>query len=115
MKNQKGSSLVEVVVAMVILALLITGLNTCILAMINSNVSSKELSFATSNAYSLFEQLRRIDYNSVNSNSDIVSNKYLRSWTVTTDIAQKKINLNIYWPTTTQKHRIELSTIIAHP
>jgi prepilin-type N-terminal cleavage/methylation domain-containing protein len=112
-QNQKGSSLIEVVVAMLILALLVTGLNACVVSLVKSNLSSKELATATSNAYKLFEDLRRDTYAQVQSHSDIVSNKYLRTWRVTEDSTQKKIDVEIAWPLSTQKHKIELSTIIA--
>lgn len=113
--NEKGNTLIEAIVAMIILALLVTGLNACVMSLIKTNLTSKELSTATSNAYSLFEQIRRTDYSLILSNSDIVSSKYLRSWRVTTESSQKKIDVTIAWPVATQKHKIELSTIIAQP
>ncbi|HEX2959807.1 MAG TPA: prepilin-type N-terminal cleavage/methylation domain-containing protein [Chitinispirillaceae bacterium] len=115
MKNEKGSSLVEVTVAMIILALLVTGLNACVINLINSNVSAKELSAATSSGYQLLEELRRIDYSSITSSSDMVRSKFIRTWTVTSDSVQKKIDLTITWPLSTGKHSIDLSTIIAKP
>jgi Tfp pilus assembly protein PilV len=114
-QNENGGTLIEAVMAMLIMALLVTGLNACVMSLIKTNQTSKELSTATSNAYSLFEQIRRTDYASIVSNSDIVSSKYLRSWRVTTESSQKKIDVTIAWPATTQKHKIELSTIIAQP
>ena len=59
MNKQNGSSLIEVTIAMIILALLVTGLNACVVNLINSNVSAKELSAATSCGYQLLEELRR--------------------------------------------------------
>jgi Tfp pilus assembly protein PilV len=114
-KNEKGGTLIEAIVAMLILALLVTGLNACVMSLVKTNLSSKELSTATSNAYNLFEQIRRTDYTSIVSNSDVVGSKYLRAWRVTTEISQKKIDVTIAWPVATQKHKIELSTIIAQP
>jgi Tfp pilus assembly protein PilV len=113
--NEKGGTLIEAIVAMLILALLVTGLNACVMSLIKTNLSSKELSTATSNAYNLFEQIRRTDYSSIVSNSDVVGSKYLRAWTVTTETSQKKIDVTIAWPAATQKHKIALSTIIAQP
>ena len=114
-QSEKGSTLIEAIISMLILALLVTGLNACVLSLINTNLASKELSTATSNAYSLFEQIRRTNYTLIESNTDIVSSKYLRSWRVTTESSQKKIDVTIAWPASTQKHKIELSTIIAQP
>lgn len=114
-KNQKGGTLIEVIVAMLILALLVTGLNACVLTLINSNLSSKDLSTATSNAYSLIEELKRKNYSSIVSNSDIIKNRFVRTWTVTTEMSQKKINVTVSWPQTSMKHKIQMSTIIAQP
>jgi Tfp pilus assembly protein PilV len=114
-KNETGGTLIEAIVAMLILALLVTGLNACVMSLIKTNLSSKELSTATSSAYNLFEQIRRTDYPLIVSNSDVVGSKYLRSWRVTTESSQKKVDVTIAWPATTQKHKIELSTIIAQP
>lgn len=115
MNNQNGSSLIEVTVAMIILALLVTGLNACVVNLINSNVSAKELSAATSCGYQLLEEFRRTDYSSITSNSDMVRSKFIRSWTVSSDSIQKKIDLTVTWPLSTGKHSIKLSTIIAKP
>ncbi len=115
LQNQKGGTLIEAIIAMIILALLITGLNTCVLSMISSNLSSKELSTATSTAYSLIEQIKRLDYNSIVSHTDTANTIYIRKYTVTTDVSQKKIDVTILWPVSTLKHKIQLSTIIAKP
>lgn len=117
MQHQQGSTLVEVIIAMFILALIIVGLNAGVLTLIKSNLASKELSAATSSAYSLFENLNMISYSSITTNRDTMNNKYIRAWTVTTsaDTSQKTINITVYWPVTVQSHRISLSTIIARP
>lgn len=115
MGSQKGSSLIEVTVAMIILALLVTGLNACVVNLINSNVSAKELSAATSAGYQLLEEFRRKNYSDIVSNSDQVKSKFIRSWTVSSDSTQKKIDLTVIWPISTGKHSIQLSTIIAKP
>jgi prepilin-type N-terminal cleavage/methylation domain-containing protein len=115
MENKDGSSLIEVIVAMVILALLVTGLNACVVNLINSNVSSKELAAATSAGNQLLEEFRRINYSSIVSDFDLVRNKYVRSWTVTADSAQKKIVLVVSWPPVSGRKSIQLSTIVARP
>lgn len=111
--NIEGSSLVEVIVAMIVLALLVTGLNACVVSLVNSNQASKELSAATSAGNQLLEELRRINYSNIVTNSDVARDKYIRSWTVTESSTQKKIVLNVHWPLQSPRHSIELSTIIA--
>jgi Tfp pilus assembly protein PilV len=113
--NENGSSLIEVVIAMVVMALLVTGLNACVVNIINSNVSSKEISSASTAGYELMDQLRRANYSSVVTSSDIVRSRYLRSWTVSDNGTQKKISVVISWPVVNPKHSVELSTIIARP
>lgn len=115
MDKQNGSSLIEVTIAMIILALLVTGLNACVVNLINSNVSAKELSAATSCGYQLLEELRRSEYSTLYSNSDTVRSRFLCCWTVSSDSVQKKIDLMVFWPISTEKHSIKLSTIIAKP
>jgi Tfp pilus assembly protein PilV len=116
-RNQQGNTIVEVIIAMLILALIIVGLNAGVLGLIKANLSSKELSAATSSAYSLFEELKMKSYSSIMTNTDTVSNKYIRSWQVNggDTSSQKKITISVYWPVSVQSHKIELSTIIARP
>jgi len=115
LKNDKGSTLIEAIFAMLILSIIIVGLNAGVLSMIKMNVSSKELSAATSNAYSLLEDLRNKDYSAIVSDTDVVASKYMRSWVVSTGSSQKTIDVYVIWPVTTLKHQIQLSTIIAKP
>jgi Tfp pilus assembly protein PilV len=114
-ENENGSSIVEVIVAMVTLALLVTGLNACVLTLINSNVTSKEMSEATSAGYQVLDKLRGSSYESIMTSSDQIKEKYVRCWTVTEDSIQKKIDLKVSWPISDKKHSIMLSTIIARP
>ena len=114
-RNEKGSSLIEVVIAMLVLALLVTGLNACVVNIINSNISSKEISSASTAGYELLDKLRRTSYSSVVTSSDVVRSRYLRSWSVTDNGIQKKISVVVSWPVVNPKHSVELSTIIARP
>ncbi len=117
-KNQSGSSMIEVIVAMLILALLIVGLNAGVVSLINSNINSKELNAATSVGYQLFEEFRRDDYTNMlatGSSVDTVRSRYVRDWRMTSDLTKTKIELFVRWPLTQTKHQITLSTIIARP
>jgi prepilin-type N-terminal cleavage/methylation domain-containing protein len=116
--NRKGSTLIEVIVAMLILSLVIIGLNAGVVSLINSNIASKELNAATAVGYQLFEQFRRDDYDNVvaiGTSVDIVRDRYIRDWRMTTDATKTKIDLYVRWPVASQKHQISLSTIIARP
>ena len=119
-QNQNGSTLIEVVMAMVILALLVVGLNAGVMSLIKTNANAKELSSATSVGYSLFEGFRRDEYTdmlAVGSSVDTVRNQFIRDWKMTEDTeqTQTKIDLTVRWPLYDPRHEISLSTIIARP
>jgi len=82
-KNEKGSSLIEVIMAMVILAMLVAGLNSFLVTMINSNARAKDNSVATASGSALLEKFRTVDYGAILTGTDVVNNKYVRAWTVT--------------------------------
>jgi len=117
-QNDSGSTLIEVIVAMLILSVIIIGLNTGVVSLITSNANSKELSAASSVGYQLFEQMRRSDYDTLvmnGSSTDTVRVKYVRNWRLTTDTTKTKIDLQVRWPSTTLKHSLAMSTIISRP
>lgn len=116
--QQEGSTIIEVVIAMLVLALLVVGLNAGVVTLIKSNVHSKELTSATAVGYQLFEEFRRGDYDAmlaIGSSVDTVRERYVRNWYLTTDTAKTKIDCQVRWPQFSLKHGIQLSTIIAKP
>jgi Tfp pilus assembly protein PilV len=113
--NQHGSSLMEVFVSMIIMMLLVVGLNNYMASFIRGNLASKQLVAATAEGNALFEELRRSDYGSIANGNDIARNSFSRSWTVSSDQTQKRIDLVVAWPVSSPKHSIQLSTIIAKP
>lgn len=117
-RNQNGNTIIEVIIAMLILALLVVGLNTGVISLIRSNIHSKELTSATAAGNQRLEDFRRSDFNTVlatGTSADTVRERYIRSWMITTDASQAKIDLTVQWPKETKKHYILLSTIIARP
>lgn len=118
LRQEEGSTLIEVVIAMLILAVLVVGLNAGVVTLIKSNINSKELTSATSVGYQLFEEFRRKEYAAmlaVATSADTVRGRYVRNWYFTTDSAKTKIDCVVRWPLTSLRHKIELSTIIAKP
>lgn len=117
-KEESGSTLIEIIIAMLILSLIVVGLNAGVVSLITSNMNSKELSAASSAGYQLFEQMRRGDYGDMvaqGSSADTVRSKYVRNWRLTVDTTKAKIDLQVRWPAATMKHSIALSTIISRP
>lgn len=103
----EGFTLIEVMIAVVILAAGILALATMQIVSIRSNAFSTEMTYATMLAQSQFEQFRNIDYDSVVTDSDVIPASetskgipYTVQWTVndddpTTDM--KTIDLNVLW------------------
>ncbi|MDO5575714.1 MAG: hypothetical protein Q4F84_01430 [Fibrobacter sp.] len=112
-KNEHGNSIVELIISVVMLAIFVTGLNACVVNLINSNITSKEMSEATAAGHQILDRFRDIDYLNITSSSDEINGKFIRYWTVTENGIQKKIDLTVLWPIETKKHSITLSTIIA--
>ncbi|MBN1306810.1 MAG: prepilin-type N-terminal cleavage/methylation domain-containing protein [Chitinispirillaceae bacterium] len=113
--KQEGSTLLEVVIALLILALVVVGLNAGVVSLIRSNVNSKELTAATAVGNQKFEELRRADYSMLVADIDTVRDRYIRDWRVTDLGAHTKIDLTVYWPLALLNHSLTLSTIIAEP
>jgi len=118
-RNQQGATILEAIIAMIILALVIIGLNTGVVSIIRSNLHSKDLSSATAAGYQLFEKFRRMEYaemTMVGTSIDIVPpEQYVRDWQMDVLTGQTKIDLEVRWPASSQVHAIQLSTIIAEP
>jgi Tfp pilus assembly protein PilV len=118
-QNNSGTSLIEVIIGMVILAMLVAGLNAGVLSLVNTNKSSKEISAASNFGYEKLEEMRRDDYGNILTRGEKVEGMYKYNIQVTSDgeNTQKKIELFIKWPSSAQnpKHLISLSTIIAKP
>jgi type II secretory pathway pseudopilin PulG len=116
-RNQQGATILEAIIAMIILALVIIGLNTGVVSIIRSNLHSKDLSSATAAGYRRFEMFRRMEYaemTMVGTSIDI-GEQYVCDWQMDVLTGQTKIDLEVRWPASSQVHAIQLSTIIAEP
>lgn len=118
-ENNSGTSLVEVIIGMVILAMLVAGLNAGVLTLVNTNKSSKEIAAASNFGYEKLEEIRRNNYNDISTKTDSKEGIYVYDVLVTSDDdnTQKSIKIDVLWPSTSidPKHQISLSTIIAKP
>jgi Tfp pilus assembly protein PilV len=115
LKNQQGSALIEIIVSMFILTLLCMGLNASVVNLMQNNIASRQMVVATAEGDALLETLRLANYDSVATGSDVVRDRFKRSWTVNEDGTEKKIDLTVSWPLPTTRHSITLSTIISKP
>lgn len=106
-QQSEGFTLIEVMIAVVILAAGILALATMQIVSIRSNAFSTEMTYATMLAQSQFEEFRNMDYDSVVTDTDVISASetskgipYTVQWEVhdddpTTDM--KTIDLDVLW------------------
>jgi Tfp pilus assembly protein PilV len=117
--NDNGTSIVEVIIGMVILAMLVAGLNAGVLSLVNTNKSSKEIAAASNFGYEKLEEIRRDNYTNIEYKPETKEGIYSYTVAVTMDNfdTQRTVVINIMWPSTdpNPKHQISLSTIIAKP
>ena len=106
-KRREGFTLIEVMIALVVLAAGILALATMQIVSIRSNAFSTEMTYATMLAQSRFEQFRNMAYDSVTSDSVPIpateTSKgipYTVQWTVhdnTPATDMKTIDLDVRW------------------
>jgi type II secretory pathway pseudopilin PulG len=117
--NHSGTTIVEVIVGMVILAMLVAGLNAGVISLVNTNKASKEIAAASNFGYEKLEEMRRDNYSNIELELGLQEGIYLIDRYVTEDagLTQKSVKLDIRWPASVQnpRHFISLSTIIAKP
>lgn len=116
--DKSGSTLIEVIVAMLILAVVIVGLNAGVVSLINSNINTKELNAATTVGNQFLEGLRRLDNDSLRAlvtDLDTVRARYQLDFRIDHQSSESVIDLYVNWPLASLKHQIALSTVIAMP
>jgi type IV pilus assembly protein PilV len=112
--NNSGFTLMEVLVAMVILTVGLLGMAALIAGIINSNKLSNRISTATVLAQDKMEDIRRMKYLDVAPEpSSIITDYplYKRKVAVATLTGMKKITVTVYWDA--DDHSVALQTILA--
>jgi len=118
-RNNSGFTLMEVLVAMVILTVGLLGTAALITGIINSNKLSNRISTATVLAQDKMEDIKRIGYdNAVSGTEDYDTISDYPLYKRITDVAaddpaagMKKITTTVYWDS--DDHSVVLNTILA--
>jgi type IV pilus assembly protein PilV len=116
-RRSAGFTLVEVIVAIVLLGVGLMGLAALSTTVTRANVQSSSLTTATALAQERAERLRTEDYDALASGNDsrVVDNvTYTRSWVVTADDPEpglKTVAIAVSWTTRGTTHTTRLTTI----
>jgi type IV pilus assembly protein PilV len=117
-KKSKGFSLIEVLIALVILAVALLALAGLMVQSTNSNSWGSHLTEASTFAQDKLEELRMTTWPNLVSDSDVRTGStginYTRTWTVATNTAGnlRTVNISIRWTDNTN-HTIRILSAIS--
>ncbi len=111
--NQKGMSLLEVMVAMVFFAMITMSANTFLVGIVRANAAMKNTTQATQVGNQVLDNIREKAYNSIQDGSSLIDSKYNCEWEVNEAGNMKKIFVTVAWPFGNKNHEVKLSTIVA--
>jgi len=116
--NDNGFTLIEVLIAIVILSVGLLGMAALTVGIINGNKFSNQLTTATTLAQDKMEDIRRQDYSDVAAETKAACSSpyatYDREVLVTNDSPatnMKTVTVKVYWDS--DNHNVELKTILA--
>lgn len=111
-RNNKGFTLIEIMVAIFILVVALLGVAAVTVSVINGNAFSKDITSATTLAQDKIEELKDTAYGSIVSGSD-TSSIYTRTWTVTSPITDSKtIVVVVSWSRGGNTRNVTLRSIV---
>lgn len=116
LRNHKGFTLVEIMVAMFILTIALLGLISVTVIVIKGNSFSKTITTATTLAKDKLEQLKNTDYDSLAGGADTVESIYTRTWTITNNspaAGMKTIQVIVVWDWQGAARNVNLRSIVA--
>lgn len=115
--NNKGFLMIEVILAIALIAIGLFAVMSLATAVIKGNIQSKDVTTATTLAQDKMEYFKGIDYDNISGTSTVSSDYYLNAL-VQNNIPgtnTKTVRVDVYWNpgTTTSKHKVTLQTIFA--
>jgi prepilin-type N-terminal cleavage/methylation domain-containing protein len=112
--NEKGFTLIEVMMALIIFSIGITAVLTLQLSAVNGNLSSYYLQGANNALNNSIERIMDQDYDKVKPQEagleDISSPLFLCSWEVTENFPEagiKKVDIKVDWTKNSKDHQID--------
>ncbi len=113
-----GFTLIEVVVAIGLLAIAVAGLQSLLISSIRANSTASGMTAATTLAQQKIEQLRNTPYNSVDltSGTSQTVGTYTLSWVVAAGPATntKSVTVSVSWSTPNGGQTVQLNTVLTN-
>ena len=116
-KTRRGFTLLEMLIAMVILSVALLGLGQMMLLSIRGTSFGNKVTEATTFAQDKMEELRTVDWNGLQNGNDAINGaqgiQYRRTWAVVPAGTMKTINLAVNW-NDGQDHTVQITSVINH-
>lgn len=114
--NSSGFTLIEILIAIFILAVGLLGVAGVATTVINGNAFSNKITTATTLAQDKMEEMNGVGYANITGGSDTQQSIYTRTWTVTPDspaagMKTIEVKIEFQWKGTT--HNVTLKTMLA--
>ena len=114
--NNKGFTLVEIMIAIFILVIALLGLISVTVMVIKGNSFSKTMTTATTLAKDKMEELKNTAYGSLAGGTDTAESIYTRTWTVTNNSPAPNmatIEVKVQWNWQGAIRNVTLNSIVA--
>lgn len=111
-QDNRGFTLIEIIIAIFILVVALTGLAGVVATVISGNSFSKEITTATTLAQEKIEELKNTNYQYLSDGNDTES-IFTRTWSITqTATYIKTIEVVVQWNHYGNSHNVTLRSIV---
>ena len=130
LRNSNGFTLIEIIVALVILTIALLGLISTTVMVVKGNSFSKTMTTATTLAKDKLEELKSTNYASLSAGSttdyakadstqqgtQTAESMYTRTWTINSNSPatdMKTVEVNVQWNWQNVAHNVDIRSIVA--